>query len=105
MPSMARLHEYQGKALLAKYGFSVPQGGPASTPEQAEQIAKQLGVPVVLKIQAWTTGRAAIGGIAFATSPQEAGAAARRLLGMKVGNFPVSQVLVEEKLKFAQELF
>lgn len=102
---MARLHEYQGKAILTKHGFSVPRGGPASTPEQAAEVASTLGGPVVIKIQAWTTGRAALGGVAFANSAMEAAAHAKRMLGMKVGNFPVTEVLVEEKLALAGELF
>jgi succinyl-CoA synthetase beta subunit len=102
---MARLHEYQGKALLAKHGFAVPRGGPASSPEQAAEIARSIEGPCVIKIQAWTTGRAAMGGIAFANTPQEAADHARRLLAMTVGSFPVTTVLVEEKLSLARELF
>src|SRR3954447_9305150 len=102
---MARLHEYQGKALLAKHGMSVPRGASASTPEQAAKVAQSLGGPVVIKIQAWTTGRAAIGGIAFADTPQDAAKHAQKLLSMRVGQFPVTEVLVEEKLSFARELF
>ena len=102
---MARLHEYQGKSLLAKHGFTVPRGGLASSPEQAAQVARELGGPVVIKIQAWTTGRAAMGGVAFASSPTEAAEHAKRMLGMRVGNFPVTEVLVEEKLGLARELF
>ena len=102
---MARLHEYQGKSLLAKHGFTVPRGGAASSPEQAANVARQLNAPVVIKIQAWTTGRAAMGGVAFASSPSEAADHAKRMLGMRVGNFPVTEVLVEEKLALARELF
>ncbi len=102
---MARLHEYQGKAILAKHGFNIPRGGAASSPEQAAEIARSLGGPVVIKIQAWTTGRAALGGVAVANSPTEAAEHAKRLLGMKVGNFPVMEVLVEEKLALVRELF
>jgi len=102
---MAWLHEYQGKSLLARHGFTVPRGGPASSPEQAAQVARDIGGPVVIKIQAWTTGRAAIGGVAFASSPTEAADHAKRMLGMRVGNFPVTEVLVEEKLTLARELF
>jgi succinyl-CoA synthetase beta subunit len=101
---MARLHEYQGKALLSKAGINIPRGGPASTPDQAADLAKALG-PCVIKIQAWTTGRAGIGGVAFADTPDQAQAHAARMLAMKVGNFPVTQVLVEEKLKIAREFF
>jgi succinyl-CoA synthetase beta subunit len=102
---MARLHEYQGKALLAARGFEIPRGGHATSPEQAAQVARSLGVPVVIKIQAWTTGRAAMGGVAFADSPEHAADHARRMLAMRVGQFPVTGVLVEEKLKIARELF
>jgi len=71
---MARLHEYQGKQLLAQHGFSVPRGGPADSESTARDVAASIGGEVVVKIQAWTTGRAGIGGIAFAKSPQEAAA-------------------------------
>jgi succinyl-CoA synthetase beta subunit len=53
---------------------------------------------VVIKIQAWTTGRAGIGGVAFAKRPNEVRAHAVRMLTMKVGQFPVEAVLVEEKI-------
>jgi succinyl-CoA synthetase beta subunit len=102
---MARLHEYQGKAVLAAAGIDVPRGAVASTPDEAAGAAREIGGAVVVKIQAWTTGRAAIGGIAFAQSPDEAAGHARRMLAMRVGSFPVSQVLVEEKIAIAREFF
>ncbi len=102
---MARLHEFEGKAILSQHGLAVPRGGAAPSPAEAEEIARRLGGPVVVKIQAWTTGRAAMGGVAFAQSPAEAGEHARRMLAMTVGQFPVSHVLVEEKLAIARELF
>src|SRR5258708_7711515 len=97
---MARLHEFQGKALLSKAGIAVPRGGPAATPQQAAEIARGLGCPVAIKIHAWTTGR-----VAFADTHAQAAEHAERLLASRVGNFPVSQVLVEEKLTIARELF
>ncbi len=102
---MARLHEYQGKALLAEHGFSVPRGGVAGTADEAAEVARGVSGPVVVKIQAWTTGRKAMGGVAFADTPEQAAEHARRMLGMKVGNFPVEKVLVEEKLRIVRELF
>jgi succinyl-CoA synthetase beta subunit len=101
---MARLHEYQGKALLAAHGIRVPRGRAVTTPADAAATAAELGA-CVLKIQAWTTGRAAMGGVAFSKSPEEAATHAARLLAMKVGQFPVTSVLVEEKLAIASEYF
>src|SRR4026208_201401 len=63
---MARLHEYQGKAILAANGFKIPRGRAASNADEAVAAAKELAGEVVVKIQAWTTGRAGIGGVVFA---------------------------------------
>jgi succinyl-CoA synthetase beta subunit len=63
---MARLHEYQGKAILAANGFKIPRGRAATSVDDAVAAAKELGSEVVVKIQAWTTGRAGIGGVTFA---------------------------------------
>jgi succinyl-CoA synthetase beta subunit len=107
---MARLHEYQGKAILAANGFKIPRGRAASTADEAVSAAKELaadekGGEVVIKIQAWTTGRADIGGVAFAKKPDEVRAHAARMLAMKVGQFPVEAVLVEEKIDIDREFF
>ena len=102
---MARLHEYQGKAILAKNGFAIPRGRAALSPDDAVAAAKELGGEVVVKIQAWKTGRAGIGGVAFATKPDEVRDHAKRMLAMKVGQFPVEAVLVEEKIGIDREFF
>src|SRR6266508_6221454 len=102
---MARLHEYQGKAILAANGFKIPRGRAASTGDEAGAAAKELGTEVVVKIQAWTTGRAGIGGVAFAKKPEEVRAHAERMLSMKVGQFPVEAVLGEEKIDVDREFF
>src|SRR5260370_2590553 len=107
---MARLHEYQGKAILAAKGFKIPRGRAASTAYGAVATAKELaggkkGGEVVIKIQAWTTGRASIGGVAFARTPDDVRAHAARMLAMKVGQFPVEAVLVEEKIDIEREFF
>src|SRR5882757_2566620 len=102
---MARLHEYQGKAILAASGFKIPRGSSARTAEEAVTAAAKLGGEVVVKIQAWMTGRAGIGGIAFAKKPDEVRAHATRMLSMKVGQFPVQAVLVEEKIDVDREFF
>ncbi len=102
---MARLHEYQGKELLRQYGIAVPEGDVVTSAEEARRAAIRLGGRVVLKVQAWTTGRAAKGGVKFAESPAQAGEAAEALLAMKFGNFAVTHVLVERAIKIKDELF
>src|SRR5437763_2040777 len=102
---MARLHEYQGKAILAANGFKIPRGSPARTTEEAVAVAAKLGDEVVIKIQVWTTGRTGIGGVAFAKKPDEVRPHATRMLAMKVGQFPVEAVLVEEKIDIDREFF
>jgi succinyl-CoA synthetase beta subunit len=102
---MARLHEYQGKALLAQKGIPIPQGRAASTPDEARDIASGVGGPVVVKIQAWVTGRAGLGGIRFAETPDEAAQAAADVLGMQVGGFTVDKVMVEGKLSIEREFY
>lgn len=102
---MARLFEYQSKGLLKSGGIAVPEGDVATTPDEARLIAQKIGKPVVLKIQAWVTGRAGLGGIQFADTPEEAGEKACRMLGMKAKNFTVDKVLVEERLKIKAEYF
>ncbi len=109
---MARLHEYQGKAILAANGFKIPRGRAASTADEAVAVAKELansagagGGTVVIKIQAWTTGRAGLGGVAFAKKTADVRGHAARMLEMKVGQFPVETVLVEEKVAIEREFF
>src|SRR6266403_1627582 len=109
---MARLHEYQGKAILAANGFKIPRGRAASTADDAVAAAKEVADPadagggeVVVKIQAWTTGRAGIGGVAFVKKPADVRGHAARMLAMKVGQFPVEAVLVEEKIDIDREFF
>jgi succinyl-CoA synthetase beta subunit len=107
---MARLHEYQGKAILAANGFKIPRGRAVSTADEAIAIAKELAAgkkaaEVVIKIQVWTTGRAGIGGVAFAKRPADVRGHAARMLSMKVGQFPVETVLVEEKIDIDREFF
>ena len=96
---MARLHEYQGKEILAANGFKIPRGRGASSADEAVAAAEELGGEVVIKIQAWTTGRAGIGGVAFAEKPDDVLAHAERMRAMKVGQLPVEAVLVEEKTR------
>lgn len=102
---MARLHEHQGKMLLGSFKIPKPMGGVASTPEEARAVAQAVGKPVMVKAQVWTTGRANLGGIKRAATPDEAAALAGEMLGMKVKGITVQQVLIEEQLDIEREFF
>ncbi len=102
---MARLHEHQGKKILSEHGITIPEGKTAQNPEEVYAVAAALDRPVVLKVQAWTTGRAAMGGIQFADSPEEAAAKSKRMFGKQVGNFTVETLLVEERLDIVDEFY
>src|SRR5688500_13731760 len=102
---MARLHEYQGKAILREFGIPTPKGGVAATSEEARALAEEIGAAVVIKAQAWTTSRAGQNLIQFAETPDAAAEIARELLGRQVGNFRVEQVMVEERLQITREYY
>ncbi len=77
-----KIHEYQAKAVLSKYGVPVPRGEVAFTPEEVHDIAKRLGGPIsVVKAQIHAGGRGKAGGVKLAKSGSEAETIARELLG------------------------
>jgi succinyl-CoA synthetase beta subunit len=102
---MARLHECQGKELLKSHKVPVPKGRVVSTPEEARQVAEELGGEVMVKAQAWVTGRAGMGGIQGASTPEEAESVSREMLGMVIKGFTVEKVLVEERLDIEREFY
>lgn len=101
---MAKLHEYQSKALLRDAGIKTPDSRLVTSPEEATGAAQELGA-VVIKAQAWTTSRAAQGLVQFADTPQQAEQIAADLLGRKIGNFRVEQLLIEQRINIAQEFY
>ena len=107
-----KLHEYQAKEVLARYGVAVPRGRVARTAADAGCAAAELGGPVVVKAQAHTGARGKAGGIKLAPDPAAAQAAAAGLLGGRLvtdqtgaGGLPVDAVLVEERVAIARELY
>ncbi len=77
-----KIHEYQGKAVLARYGVPVPKGSVAYTADEAVEVAKGLGFPVVVKAQIHAGGRGKGGGVKLARSADECEAHAKAMLGM-----------------------
>jgi len=102
---MARIHEYQGKQLLAKEGIKIPEGEVASDPGEVKKIASTIGGEVVIKAQAWTTGRFSKGLIQFAATADEAEKKSKELFGKEVSNFIIDKVLVEKKIQIETEYF
>ncbi|GIX46591.1 MAG: succinate--CoA ligase [ADP-forming] subunit beta [Candidatus Tectimicrobiota bacterium] len=108
-----QLHEYQGKALLRRYGIPVPRGEVATSPAEAQRVAEALGGTTwVVKAQIHAGGRGKAGGIRRATSPQEVARLAADLLGRRLvtpqtgpQGQEVHRVLVEEGCDIAQELY
>ncbi len=77
-----KIHEYQGKQILAKFGVRVPRGEVAGTPAEARAIAERIGPRVVVKAQIHAGGRGKGGGVKLAAGPAEAEALAARMIGM-----------------------
>ena len=102
---MPKLLEYQGKRLLKEQGIPVPNGDVASTPQDAQRIAADIGKPVAIKAQIGVTGRFKAGGIKFANTPGEAEKAAAGLLGQDIKGTRVSRVLIEEQLDIEREMY
>jgi succinyl-CoA synthetase beta subunit len=107
-----KIHEYQAKALLARYGVPVPRGELALTVEAAEAAAKQIGGNAVVKAQIHAGGRGKGGGVKIAASPQEAREIADKMLGMTLVTHQtgpegrvVQRLLIEETLPIERELY
>ncbi|HWS56581.1 MAG TPA: ADP-forming succinate--CoA ligase subunit beta [Pyrinomonadaceae bacterium] len=108
-----KIHEYQGKELLQKYGVAVPRGLVARSPEEAYHAAKELGTEVVVvKAQIHAGGRGKGGGVKLARSADEAREIARQMLGMNLVTHQtgpegreVRVLLVEEGLPIDKEFY
>ncbi len=101
----AKLLEYQSKRILRDHGIVVPAGEIASDPREAEAIARKLGGNVVVKAQLPFTGRYDVGGVRFASSPEEVRVAAEEMLSSYFKGFRPKKVLVEKKVDVKAELF
>jgi succinyl-CoA synthetase beta subunit len=107
-----KIHEYQAKQILARFGVSIPRGEVASSPAEARAVAERLGGTVVVKAQIHAGGRGKAGGIKLAPDPAEAERGAGDILGKKLVTAQtgpegriVNRVLIEEGLAVARELY
>jgi succinyl-CoA synthetase beta subunit len=106
-----KLHEYQSKELLAKYGVPVASGDVTSDASEVKAIADKLGGNVVVKAQVLMGGRGKAGGVKLFTSSDEAAAFAKELIGKKLvsiqnpAGMVVEKVLVTETIDIAEEYY
>jgi succinyl-CoA synthetase beta subunit len=97
--------EHAAKPLLKAAGIAIPRGQVATNPDEAAEAARALGGRAVVKAQVPTGKRGKAGGIALVSSPDEARAAAARILGLEIGGHRVETVLVDELVPIARELY
>jgi succinyl-CoA synthetase beta subunit len=108
-----KIHEYQAKELFKKYNIPIPDGGVAFNPDEAKQVAENLGqFPVVVKAQIHAGGRGKGGGVKLAVSIDEVAGIAGEIIGMNLVTHQtgpdgkmVKKVLVEQGLNIAKELY
>ena len=111
-----KIHEYQGKAILSKYGVAVPRGQMVESAEEADAAARELfhdgATGVVVKAQIHAGGRGKGGGVKIAKSVQDAAEIAGKMLGMTLITHQtgpegkkVQRLLIEETLPIARELY
>ncbi|HSJ06991.1 MAG TPA: ADP-forming succinate--CoA ligase subunit beta [Longimicrobiales bacterium] len=99
------IHEYQARDILREHGVPVPAGRIATTAEEAEAIATELGATVVIKAQVHAGGRGKAGGVKLARTPAEAREHAGRIIGMTIKDLPVEKVLVAPAEDIASEAY
>ncbi len=99
------IHEYQAKEIFRSHGIPIPDGGIATTPAEAEALAKKYGGTVVVKAQVHAGGRGKAGGVKLAKNPQEARDIAEKILALTIKDLPVQKVLVTPAADIVTEAY
>ena len=100
-----KLHEYQSKFLFREFGIPIPEGKVATTADEVQQIAAELGGVVVVKAQVHVGGRGKAGGVKVAKNAAEARACAEQILGMDIKGLRVEKVLVDPGADIEREIY
>jgi succinyl-CoA synthetase beta subunit len=107
-----KVHEYQAKEILRRYGVPTPRGVVVDNPDEARQAARELGGRVVVKAQIHAGGRGKGGGVKLAKDPDEAAELTKKMIGMTLITHQtgpegrvVGKVLIEEALNIDKELY
>lgn len=99
------IHEYQGREILRRHGLPVPPGQVADSVDRAEAVAKDLGLPVMVKAQVLTGGRGKAGGVKFCATLDDVRTHAKAILGMDIKGHVVRKVLVTPAADIASEYY
>jgi succinyl-CoA synthetase beta subunit len=99
------IHEYQAKDIIRGFGVPIPPGEIATTPDQAEAIAKKYGAAVMVKAQVHAGGRGKAGGVKFCKTPADAKEKATAILGMQIKGLTVEKVLVTVAADIGSEAY
>ena len=99
------IHEYQAKDIFRKYGIPISPGEVATTPEEAEAIARKFATTVVIKAQVHAGGRGKAGGVKLARTPEDAKSIAAQILKLTIKGLPVKRVLVTPAADIASEAY
>ena len=107
-----KIHEYQAKIILARYGITIPKSKMVTNAQDAESAAYDLGGKAVVKAQVHAGGRGKAGGVKIGNNPKEVATLAKSLIGKKLVTYqtgiegaPVNSVLVEEATLIKQEMY
>jgi len=100
-----KIHEADARALFTKFGLPVPPSRLVLNPEDARKAAEEIGCPVVVKAQVLVGGRGKAGGVKLASTPEEAAAKAKAILGMDLKGIRVEKVLVARAVDIAKEFY
>lgn len=100
-----KIHEYQAKELMFRFGIPTPRGHVVATPADAAAVAAEIGSPVAIKAQVLVGGRGKAGGIKLARDSHEAERVAASLLGIIIKGSTVRRVLVTQAIRIEQELY
>jgi len=100
-----KIHEYQAKEIFASFGIPVPRERVASTPDEAAMLARELGMPVVIKAQVLVGGRGKAGGVKKVEKAEQVEAVAKSIIGMDIKGLRVNKVLVSECVDIKGEAY
>ncbi|MCX6013309.1 MAG: succinate--CoA ligase subunit beta [Chloroflexi bacterium] len=100
-----KLYEFEGSELYRQEGIPVPNYALASSPEEAREKAKEIGLPVVIKAQVLIGGRGLAGGIKTAKNLDEVEAVAQRILNSQIRGYPVHKVMITQWVEKKREYY